>query len=286
MENIVETLNRTLTEEQRELLLFLYEHLHVNELSEEEQCFFIEYFFNSEALRNMTAFAIALVEIIHEIEGNIPAIEQEESSANSEEQRYYYARKWHDVKQNELKHHTTKKGNVFYVPFADYKQEPGPIIVCLEQTKGMSIYAEICKSMILPLFDKAHQECRDLYIVPYNNHVHVHYRFENGHLNSSDFADFIECDADGEAAIIPVLQFANGLLQENQQCTDATIIIFTEGVPVDGQQLVEPNVKIMVQEMINQHHADISVIAMHENNFDEQHFWFANKAFFVDDYLQ
>ena len=286
MERIVETLERTLTNEQRELLLFLYENLHIDELNEEEQCFFVEYFFNSEALRNIAAFAIAFVEIIHEIEENMPAIELEESSANSEEQRYYYARKWHDAKQNELKHHTTKEGNVFYVPFADYKKEPGPIIICLEQTKGMSMHAEICKSMILPLFDIAHRECRDLYIVPYNNHVHVHYRFENGHLNSSDFADFIKCDADGEASIIPVLQFAKWLLQENKQCTDATIIIFTEGVPVDGQRLVEPRVKIMMQEMINQYHADISVIAMHENNFDEQHFWFANKAFFVDDYLQ
>lgn len=286
MENIVEILDRTLTEEQRELLLFLYGNLHVDELSEEEQCFFIEYFFNSETLRNMAKFAIAFVEIIREIEENIPAIEREEGLTNSEEQRCYYARKWHEAKQHELKHRIMKKGNVLYVPFADYKKELGPIIVCLEQTKGMSMYAEMCKSMILPLFAIAHQECRDLYIVPYNHHVHVHYRFENGHLNSSDFVDFIECDADGEAAIIPVLQFAKGLLQENQQCADATILMFTEGVPVDGQRLVEPNVKLMVQEMIHQYHVDISVIAMQETNFNEQHFWFANKAFFVDDYLQ
>ncbi|KOS68058.1 hypothetical protein AEA09_05485 [Lysinibacillus contaminans] len=283
VETFVEKLDRTLTDEQRELLLFLYKNLHVDELSEEEQSFFVEYFFNSETLRNMAVFAIALVEIIHEIEGNIPAIELEERLANSEEQRLYYERKWNDAKLNDLKHQTTKQGNVFHVPFAKYKKEPGPIIICLEQTKGMAKYTEICKSMVLPLFVTAHREHRDLYIVPYNNLVHGHYRFEKGRLNLSYFTDFIECDVASEAAIIPVLQFVEGLLQKKQQCTDADIIIFTEGVPIDGRRLVEPSVKTMMQEMIHKYHIDVSVIAMQENNFKEQYFWFADKVFFAED---
>lgn len=40
--------------------------------------FFIDYFFKSESLQNIAASAITLFEIIHEIEGNVPAIELEE----------------------------------------------------------------------------------------------------------------------------------------------------------------------------------------------------------------
>ncbi|MFJ7735441.1 hypothetical protein ACIQ2D_03765 [Lysinibacillus sp. NPDC097287] len=283
VEKYVEKSDLTLTAEHRELLLFLYKNLHVNELSEEEQYFFIDYFFNSESLRNMAASAITLFEIIYELEENIPAIELEERLSNGEEQRHYYERKWHDVKLHEIKHQTKKEGNVFFVPFAKYKKEPGPIIICLEKTDGMAVYSESCKSMILPLFVKAHREHRDLYIVPYNNHFHVHYRFEKGHLNLQDFKGFIECAGEGDAAIIPVLQFAKGLLQENQQCTDANIIIFTEGMPTDGQRLEEPCVKTLIQEIMEKHHAEISVIAMCENSFNEDYFWFANKVFFADD---
>lgn len=287
MERIVETFaeksDRTLTDEHRELLLFLYGNLHLEELVEEEQNFFIEYFFNSETLRNVAAYAATLVEIIHEIEGNIPTIEFEERLANSEEQRLYYERKWHDRKLNELKQQTTKKGNVFYVPFAKFKKDLGPIIICLEQTEGISRYSEVCKSMILPLFAAAYCEHRDLYIVPYNSHIHLCYCFKNGHLNLKDFTSFIECDLDGEAAIIPVLQFATELLQEYQHLTDADIILFTEGAPIDGERLVEPNMKMMVRETINKFQADVSVIAMEEKNFNERHFWFANKVCFVDD---
>lgn len=286
MEHIVEKSDRTLTDEHRELLLFLYENLHLEELSEEEQLFFMDYFFNSETLRNMAAYAVALVEIIHEIEENIPAIELEECLANSEEQRLYYARKRHDRKLQELKQQTMKKDNVLYVPFAEFKKDPGPIIICLEQTEGMSRYSEVCKSMILPLFAAAHREHRDLYIVPSTSHIHVYYRFENGHINLKEFTGFIECDLDGEAAIIPVLQFATGVLQENQHFTDAEIIIFTEGSPIDGERLVEPSMKTMVRETINKFQADVSVIAMNEKKFNERHFWFANKVFFVEDTIQ
>ena len=287
MEHIVEKyvgdLERNLTVEHRELLLFLYENLQVDELSEKEQLSFIDYFFNSESLRNIATFAITLVEIIHEIEENIPAIELDERLANSVQQRLYYERKWHEAKVNELKHQTKKEGNVFYVPFAKYKNEQGPIIICLEQSEGMLIYSEICKGMILPLFVTAHREPRDLYIVLFNSHIHAHYHFENGHLNLPDFTDFIECNAFGEAAIIPALQFIKRLLQENQLCSKADIFIYTEGVPMDRHQLLELSVKTLIQEMINKYHAEISVIAMCENSFDEQYFWFANKVYFVGD---
>lgn len=285
VEKYIENLDWTLTDEHRELLLFLYKNLHVDELREEEQYFFIEYFFNSESLRKMAASAITLFEIIHELEENIPAIELEERLATAEEQRYYYERKWHDAKLHELKQQTTKEGNVFYVPFAKYKKEPGPIIICIEQTEGMAMYSEICKSMVLPLFVTAHREHRDLYIVPYSTNIHVHYYFENGHVKLSDFIEFIECEGDGEATIIPMLQFSKGLLQEIQPCLNADIIIFTEGKPIDGKRLEESSVKMMVQEMMGKYHAEISVIAMCENDFNEQYFWFANKVFFADDVI-
>lgn len=282
IETFVEKFKRPLTQEHRELLLFLYEILHVDELSEEEQNSFIEYFFHSDKLQNIAVCALDLVEIIHELQENIPAIEPEEHLVNDEEQRNYYERKRYDAKRNELKHRTMKQGNVFYVPFAEYKKGPGPIIICLEQTEGMSMYSEICKSMILPWFITAHRDHRDLYIVPYNSHIHVHYCFKKGHLNSQDFTDFIECDVSGEATIIPVLQLVKGLLQENEQCTDVDVILFTEGMPLDGQRLVEPSMKTKMQEIINKYQTDISVIVMQDKHFNEQYFWFADNVFLAE----
>ncbi|MGE7090773.1 hypothetical protein ACQKII_04805 [Lysinibacillus sp. NPDC048646] len=286
VETLIKKFELDITTEQRECLCFLYEHLHLEELSDREQHFFINYFYKSETLRNMAAFALELADIMHEIRENIPAIEQAERLANGKEQRLYYERKWQETKRQQLKHHTTKKGNIFYVPFAEYKKELGPMIVCLEQSTGMVAYSELCKSMILPLFTTAHREKRDLYIVPFDRQIHVHYRFENGHLNLSDFKDFIEYKAKGEAAILPVLQFVKGLLKENQQCTEADIIIFTEGNPIDGQYLLGKRTKAMLEEMKHIYHAEFSVIAMHEQNFNEQQFWFAEKTFFADDAIQ
>ncbi|UZM98343.1 hypothetical protein OL548_27110 [Lysinibacillus sp. MHQ-1] len=150
----------------------------------------------------------------------------------------------------------------------------------------MEAYSELCKSMILPLFMNAHRENRDLYIIPYDRQINVHYRFENGHLNLADFKSFIEYKAKGEAELLPVLQFVRSILHENQLVTEAEVIIFTEGTPIDGQHLVSKQAKVMLEEMKRKYLAEFSVIAMHEDNFNEQQFWFANKAFFADDAIQ
>jgi len=275
-----------MTEEQCNYLHFLYENLHLEELNDREQRYFIDYFFKSEPLRNMAAFALELADIMHEIRENIPPIEKAERLADGREQRLYYEHKWSELRRQKLKQQTLKSGNVFYVPFHEYKQEPGPLIICLEQTTGMAVYSELCKSMILPLFMNAHRESRDLYIVPYDQQIHVHYRFENGHLNLADFKSFIEYKAKGEAAILPVLQFVKALLQENQLGAQAEVIIFTEGTPIDGKHLVGKQTKIMLEEMKQKYHAEFSVIAMQEHNFNKQQFWFASKAFFADDAIQ
>ncbi|KOS61878.1 hypothetical protein FJQ98_18815 [Lysinibacillus agricola] len=286
VESLIEKFNLEITSEQRDFLRFLYENLHLEELSDKEQHFFIDYFYKSETLRNMAAFALELADIMHEIRENIPAIEQAERLANGKEQRLYYEQKSQEARRQKLKHQTTKKGNILYVPFEEYKKDSGPLIICLEQTTGMVAYSELCKSMILSLFMNAHRERRDLYIVPYDCQIHVHYRFENGHLNLSDFKDFIEYKAKGEAAILPVLHFVKGLLQENQDCTEADIIIFTEGTPIDGQHLVGKQAKTILEEMKRKYYAEFSVVAMQEHNFNEQQFWFAKKAFFADDAIQ
>ncbi|MEA0563950.1 hypothetical protein [Lysinibacillus irui] len=286
IQSLIEKLNLDMTEEQCNYLHFLYENLHLEELNDREQRYFIDYFFKSEPLRNMAAFALELADIMHEIRENIPPIEKAERLADGREQRLYYEHKWSELRRQKLKQQTLKSGNVFYVPFHEYKQEPGPLIICLEQTTGMAVYSELCKSMILPLFMNAHRESRDLYIVPYDQQIHVHYRFENGHLNLADFKSFIEYKAKGEAAILPVLQFVKALLQENQLVAEAEVIIFTEGTPIDGKHLVGKQTKIMLEEMKQKYHAEFSVIAMQEHNFNKQQFWFASKAFFADDAIQ
>ncbi len=286
VESLIKKLGLDISSEQRQYLGFLFENLHLEELSDKEQHFFVEYFYKSEALRKMAAFALELADVMHEIRENVPTIEQAERLANGKEQRLYYEQKRQETRRQKLKQQTAKNGNVLYVPFNDYKQERGPFIICLEQTAGMAKYSELCKSMILPLFLNAHQEQRDLYIVPYDCQIHVHYRFENGHLNLSDFKDFIEYQAKGEAAMLPVLQFVKGLLQENQHCTETDVIIFTEGDPVDGPYLLGKHAKTMLEEMKQRYHAEFSVIAMNEHRFNEHHFWFANKAIFADDAIQ
>ena len=50
--------------------------------------------------------------------------------------------------------------------------------------------------------------------------------------------------------------------------------------------LVTKQARTMLEEMKRKYHAEFSVIAMHEHNFNKQQFWFANKAFFADDAIQ
>lgn len=283
---LIGKLDEAMTLDQRHYLCFLYEYLHLEELSNQEQQNFIDYFFESEPLQNMAAFALELAESIQEMQENIPAIEQAERLANSQEQRLYYERKWSAQRRQQLKQQTTKQDNVLYVPFHHTKKECGPMIICLEQTTGMAVYSELCKSMILPLFMHAHEGGRDLYIVPYDRQIHVHYRFENGHMNIADFQSFIDYKASGEAAMLPVLQFVHTLLQENQQGTEADVIVFTEGTPIDGQQLMNQQATAMLEDMTRKHHAEFSVVAMREEHFNPQQFWFANKAFFADHGIQ
>ncbi len=123
VESLIKKFGLEISSEQRNYLDYLYENLHVEELSEKEQHFFIDYFYKSETLRNMAAFALELADVMHEIRENVPAIEQSERLANGKEQRMYYAQKWQEARRQKLKQHTTKSGNVLYVPFVDYKEE-------------------------------------------------------------------------------------------------------------------------------------------------------------------
>ena len=115
MEHIVKEI--ILSNEQRELLLFLYENLHIDELSEEDQIDFIESFMNHETLNSMAPFKSSLVEMIRELEHNLPAIEWDECSPDSNGQKYDDPCKLYGGKRNERKKQTVKKGNIIYVPF-------------------------------------------------------------------------------------------------------------------------------------------------------------------------
>lgn len=65
----------------------------------------------------------------------------------------------------------------------------------------------------------------------------------------------------------PCYSIAKGLLQESQLCSNADIIIFTNGEPIDAQRLAEPCVRTLMQESMDQYHTEISVIAMCEQYF-------------------
>ena len=106
-----------LTNEHRELMLFLYEKLHIEALCEEDQTNFIETFASEETLRNMAPFKSSLQEMIREIEDNIPEIELEEHVRNGKEQKYEDKCKLYGKERDELKKQTIKKGNIIYVPF-------------------------------------------------------------------------------------------------------------------------------------------------------------------------
>ena len=121
MEHIIKEIigksDQALTEEHRELLFFLYENLHIEELEEEDRKDFMESFMDIETLSDMTAYKSSFVEMIREIENNIPSIDLADRLSDSMERKYYTARKLRDGKPNELNKQTIKKGNVVFVPF-------------------------------------------------------------------------------------------------------------------------------------------------------------------------
>ena len=106
-----------LTNEQRELLFFLYEELQIDSLSEEDQADFFESFMDGETLCTMSLCKSTLVEMIREIEDNLPEIESEEHVPYSNGRQYDEMHKLYGLKRNERKKQIIKKDNIIYVPF-------------------------------------------------------------------------------------------------------------------------------------------------------------------------
>ena len=109
VESLIEKFDLEFTPEQRDFLRFLYENLHLEELSDKEQCFFIDYFYKSETLRNMAAFALELADIMREICELVPAIEKAERLTNGQERRLYNERKWQIARASKVKSSNNKK---------------------------------------------------------------------------------------------------------------------------------------------------------------------------------
>lgn len=121
MEHIVEEIigksANILTNEQQELLLFLYENLHIEALGKEDQTNFMESFVHGETLSKMAPFKSSLVEMIQEIEQTIPEFELEKHLPDSKERKYCTERKLHGGIRNEQKKQIIIKENIIYIPF-------------------------------------------------------------------------------------------------------------------------------------------------------------------------
>lgn len=277
-----------ITEEERKALLnFLYEKLNIAQLSASEQARFKAFYKVNTKLFQIAQFASEFEDVFNEMESVLPIIKN-----TPQAERYLYEKMQLEQQLREyrielIKQNVQKEGNVLFVPFRDGIVDKGPIIVCLEQSPRIHELDLEIKGMILSLFSAAERQQRNLYIIPYSDRVKVHYTFEHGVVNMDDFISFILYKDKGhEVKISQALQFAIGIVREHAEYEEAHILLVTAGEPSDIHLLNEGKMRERIEDRLADLDLDVSVIALDNDHFCDEFFWFANKIYFASEYLR
>lgn len=250
-----------------EILHFLYSNASFQGLTEQEQQQFLARFQTNDLFKEMVEISISLEETITEVEASIPKIMDKDHLFSQQEQKEM------------LKAQMVVSGNVYYVPFERLENIYSPIIIALQQSGSMQEFEAFCKGMILPLFNLGAAQKRDLIILPFSRNDSTPIYFKNGIFDVEAFENFINVQCCGEAKLVPVLQQALDIFEDDLIHNQRDLMILTDNQFTDFNELLQSDFSKKLDELA----VDVSVIAMSEIDFQVQPITFADKVFFANE---
>lgn len=250
-----------------EILRFLYRSASFQALNEQQQQQFLAHFSQQPLFKEVVELSITLEEMIEEVEATMPKIQEKDFLLPVEQQKQL------------LKNYTVAKGNVLYIPFEELENVYSPLIVLVQQSDSMYEHEVFSKGTILPLFNLCTVQKRDLIILPFSNELAKPLVFKQGLLHISIFDQFLQNHLKGKAQIVPAIKQALDLFDQDKINNQRDLMIITDNQFFDFQTLMQQK----LTERIDELRVDISVIAMSEQDFQEQPTPFADKVFFANE---
>lgn len=250
-----------------EILHFLYRNASFQALDENQRQQFLKKFGQQPLFIEVIEIAIALEEMIAEVEATMPKIQDKDYLFPIEQQKQL------------LKERTVSDGNVLYVPFEEMKNLYSPMVVIIQQSGAMQEYEAFTKGTILPLFNLCAVQKRDLIILPFSNIPSPPLLFKNGIMDIEMFDQFLQQYEIGDAQIMPAIDKAIEMFTKDKIDNQRDLMIITDNRFTDFSKLNQQVMAGKMQEL----DIDLSVIAMSENDFEKQPIAFADKVFFAND---
>ena len=250
-----------------EILSFLYSSPAFQQLSEDKQQSFLQMFREDQYFKEVITTAMSLQETIIEVEATMPKMRDKDVLIPPEAHKKL------------MKEQTQVEGNVYFVPFENNRKNAAPFIICLQQSDSIAEYELLCKGMLLPLFNVCVRQKRDLIIIPFAQSVGEPFVFEFGHLEQELFNEFIHSALTDNAQIVPALQKAISIFEQDKVKIDSELMIVTDNQFTDFNMLLNSDI---AQQLANLN-VEVSVIAMSEVDFEVQPIPFADKVFYVNE---
>ncbi|MGE7981204.1 vWA domain-containing protein [Solibacillus sp. NPDC093137] len=250
-----------------EILHFLYRNASFQALDENQQQQFLEKFGQQPLFIEVIEIAIAVEEMIAEVEATMPKIQDKDYLFPIEQQKQL------------LKDRMVIDGNVLYVSFDEMKNRYSPMIVIVQQSDAMQEYEAFTKGTILPLFNLCAVQKRDLIILPFSNKPAQPLLFKNGKIDIELFDQFLQQYLPGDAQIIPAIDKAIEFFTQDNIDNQRDLMIITDNQFTDFHKFEQQVTAGKMQEL----DIDLAVIAMSETNFESQPIAFADKVFFAND---
>lgn len=250
-----------------EILHFLYRNASFQALNEKQQQQFLEKFGQQPLFIEVIEIAIALEEMIAEVEATMPKIQDRDYLFPIDQQKQL------------MKDRTVIDGNVLYVPFEKIKNIYSPMIVIVQQSDAMNEFETFTKGTILPLFNLCAVQKRDLIILPFSTKPAQPLLFKNGTLDIELFDQFLKQYLTGDARIMPAIDNAIELFTQDHIDNQRDLMIITDNQFTDFHNVNQQVMAGKMQEL----DIDLAVIAMSETDFEKQPISFADKVFFAND---
>lgn len=250
-----------------EILHFLYRSASFQALEEQQQQQFLAHFKKKAFFKELVEIAMALEEMIEEVEATMPKIQDKDFVLPLDQQKRL------------LKNQTVARGNVIYVPFNKVENVYSPLVVIVQQSDSMHEYEAFSKGTIMPLFNLCAVQKRDLIIIPFSNKIASPLIFKQGLLAISTFDQFLQNYLKGEAQIVPAIKQALEIYALDQINNQRDLMIITDNQFNDAQLMIQHELLERIDELA----VDLSVIAMSEQAFQQQPIPFADKVFFANE---
>ena len=250
-----------------EILSFLYSSPAFQQLTEDKQQDFLQMFREDQYFKEVITTAMSLQETITEVEATMPKMMDKDILLPP------------DAHKKLIKDQTHVEGNVYFVPFMYNLKNAAPLIICVQLSESIVEFEKFCKGALWPLFNVCVRQKRDLVIVPFGETVGEPLTFEFGHMNIELFNEFIHSTLAGEAKIVPALQKALSIFEQDEVKIDPELMIVTDNQFTDFNTMLSGDFAQQLAHL----NVEVSVIAMSEIDFEVQPFPFADKVFYVNE---